>query len=639
VAHRQGYILYVNEKSIICKASTCEGLFNAVQTVIQLINSSLNTIPCARINDWPDIEKRCAHIDLSVLAPNLHAIKQLIHVFSCFKINTVFVTYADKFRFIKYPEISHVDAFSKDEVFQITAFAKDRYVDVIPVIQSFGHSSNVLVNNKYSHLREGDNNITQFCPQHPGTLEYFKHLTEEVMEVHDSKYFHIGADETYFLGTCKQCSQVVKRKGKIGLYIDYVAKACEFVKSKGQIPMIWDDMLCQLPADINRLDTKVIICYWDYFPSDEKNPFVFFRNDGWYCDMKYWRNKKCWTGDFINSGRCKDISDLEKNKFKHYKSYFSETDDYRYINAFPFYRFYKDNGFTTVGCSAVRGGEYGCVAPNYDRRLSNILKMIDTVVQNDGSWVLSTSWSDMLCPDEMCLYLFATLAEYSWSHRGTTLREFNEKFSHYAFGTNDSFVIETLSLLGRFEPPLCYRSEDRSDINERGIYADTESYKELVDKRLSTLLKLSESQLETEKIRLHEITRNAKNIINLLNTKKKQIKRGKNIISHIEHGAQVLLHKARQEELFLEIEHILKNTTIRNQRKMRNTLRQLLQVMQELQALIKEDKRLFNKSYLPACVKDRAQKLFQGEKEKMIEYRDMISSLLLLDSHSPNMEA
>jgi hypothetical protein len=72
---------------------------------------------------------------------------------------------------------------------------------------------------------------------------------------------------------------------------------------------------------------------------------------------------------------------------------------------------------------------------------------------------------------------------------------------------------------------------------------------------------------------------------------------------------------------------------------MRNTLRQLLQVMQELQALIKEDKRLFNKSYLPACVKDRAQKLFQGEKEKMIEYRDMISSLLLLDSHSPNMEA
>ena len=317
VAHRQGYILYVNEKSIICKASTCEGLFNAVQTVIQLINSSLNTIPCARINDWPDIEKRCAHIDLSVLAPNLHAIKQLIHVFSCFKINTVFVTYADKFRFIKYPEISHVDAFSKDEVFQITAFAKDRYVDVIPVIQSFGHSSNVLVNNKYSHLREGDNNITQFCPQHPGTLEYFKHLTEEVMEVHDSKYFHIGADETYFLGTCKQCSQVVKRKGKIGLYIDYVAKACEFVKSKGQIPMIWDDMLCQSPADINRLDTKVIICYWDYFPSDEKNPFVFFRNDGWYCDMKYWRKKKCWTGDFINSGRCKDISDLEKKKFKH----------------------------------------------------------------------------------------------------------------------------------------------------------------------------------------------------------------------------------------------------------------------------------------------------------------------------------
>ena len=35
-----------------------------------------------------------------------------------------------------------------------------------------------------------------------------------------------------------------------------------------------------------------------------------------------------------------------------------------------------------LGCAAVRGGEYGCVCPNYSRRLGNTLKMIDTVVQN-----------------------------------------------------------------------------------------------------------------------------------------------------------------------------------------------------------------------------------------------------------------
>ena len=628
VAHKQGYVLYANENIVICKASTCEGLFNATQTLIQLMNQSSKSIPCTRIKDWPDLEKRCAHIDFSVLAPNLQTVKNLIDQYSCFKINTVFMTYHDKFSYARFPEISHPDAFSKDEVLEIVSFAKDRYIDIIPVIQSFGHSANVLVHDKYAHLREGNNNITQFCPQHPGTLDFFKQLAEEVMQAHDSKFFHIGADETYFLGTCPKCSQAVKKKGKIGLYMDYVLKACEFIKSRKRIPMIWDDMLCQSPADIHRFDKEAIICYWDYFPNDDKNPFVFFRNDGWYCDMKYWSGKKWWGGDFINSGRCKDIRELDNKKFTHYKEYFFETEDTRYFTPLPFYRFYRDKGFTTVGCSAVRGGEYGCNAPNYTRRLSNVMKMLDTVVQNNGNWAMTTTWSEMLSSDDLCLYLFATLAEHAWSHRGTTRSFFDTKYSSYIHGTQDPFVIEAMFLLGQYEPPICFNSEDRSDVNERGMYGDAESYKELVDKRLARWLKMPESQLEAEKIKLNEMIHNANSIIKLLNDRKKQIKKGKNIIKQIEHGAQMLLHKVRQVELFLQIEQVLKNTAVFDHHQIRIVLRRLSQLMEEMQALLNQDKRLFAKNYLPLCVKDRTQKLFQGEKEKMAEYRDGLSALL-----------
>jgi hypothetical protein len=633
ISHRQGYSLHVVGKAVVCQASTCEGLFYAVQTLLQLMQDRETEIPGCHIRDWPDIARRYAHIDFGHLVPTTDSIKQRLAVFSELKINGVIVTYGNKFKFEKHPEVSHATALDKAAVSEIVAFAKERYIDVVPVIQAFGHSANVLINDEYAHLREGNNNITQFCPLHPGTLALFKEMAEEVLAVHESPYFHIGADETYFLGSCDKCARVVKRKGKIGLYIDYVTRACEFIRSKGRVPIVWDDMLCQSPADIQRFNKEAIICYWDYFPNDDKNPFVFFRNDGWYCDMQYWRTKKWWGGDFINSGRCKDIESLDRKKFQHYEQYFFDTKDHRYFNPFPFHRFYQDKGFTTIGCPAVCGGEYGCVSPNHDRRLSNVLKMIDTVVQNEGAWVLATCWSEMLAADETCSYLFAALGEYSWSHQGTTLSRFNEKFSNYAFGVDDPLMIDALFLLGQFEPPLCYTSEDRSDICERGMYADAESFKQLIDNRITKLMGLSDSELQTETIRLAEISRNARKILEIANVQRTRIKRGRAIIDHIVHGAQMLLHKAGQAELFLEIEHVLKKTNPRSSRSLRSASRRLAQLEKELKALRHSDGRLFGKTCQAASVQGRAEKLFQGELEKVGEYKGRIARRL---QKSPN---
>lgn len=624
ISHKQGYSLHVAGKAVVCQANTCEGLFYAVQTLLQLMQDRKTEIPGCHIRDWPDIERRYAHIDFGHLVPTIDTIKQRLVFFSELKINGVIFTYGNKFKFEKHPKVSHASALDKAAVSEIVAFAKERYIDVVPVIQAFGHSANVLVNDEYAHLREGNNNITQFCPMHPGTLTLFKEMAEEVLAVHDSPYFHIGADETYFLGSCEKCRRVVKRKGKIGLYIDYVTKACEFVRSKGRIPMVWDDMLCQSPGDIRRFDKDAIVCYWDYFPNDDRNPFVFFRNDGWYCDMQYWREKKWWGGDFINSGRCKDIKSLDKRKFQHYQKYFFESKNHRYFSPFPFHRFYQDKGFTTLGCSAVRGGEYGCVTPHYDKRLSNILKMIDTVVRNEGKWVLTTSWSEMLAAEETCFYLFAALGEYSWSHQGTTLFHFNEKFSRYAFGVEDPLLIDALFLLGQFEPPLCYTSEDRSDICERGMYADAESFKELVDNRIKKLVALSDSKFQAERVKLGEITNNARKALEIVTLQKKRIRRGRAIVDHIGHGAQVLLHKVGQAELFLEMECLLKKKNPGSSQSLRDASKRLAQLEKDLKVLRQKDRRLFGRTCTPDGVQDRAAKVFQGELEKIFEYKDRI---------------
>ena len=64
-------------------------------------------------------------------------------------------------------------------------------------------------------------------------------------ELHpDSRYIHLGADETWHLATCPQCRERAERdpRGKLGVYLDHVAPLCRYALGKGLRPLIWGDM-------------------------------------------------------------------------------------------------------------------------------------------------------------------------------------------------------------------------------------------------------------------------------------------------------------------------------------------------------------------------------------------------------------
>lgn len=73
-------------------------------------------------------------------------------------------------------------------------------------LQGLGHVSYILKWPRHSHLREMPASNWEFCPLKEGSNELLLDLWEDAIEATPgSGYIHIGSDETYELGKCKQC--------------------------------------------------------------------------------------------------------------------------------------------------------------------------------------------------------------------------------------------------------------------------------------------------------------------------------------------------------------------------------------------------------------------------------------------------
>ena len=615
----EGYVLDIEPRSVLVAAGDLNGLLYAWQTVRQMIERAGRSrrLPAVTVRDWPELSLRGAHIDLHNLTPTVDAIERRLRVLAGYKINTVLLSYGDRFRFRRHPTIAHPAAFGRAAIRRLEAMASERRIDMVPVIQCLGHSANVLARPRYRALREREDVLTQFCPTNPGTLKLVGELLDEVMDAHRSRFIHVGADETYFLGTCPRCRRIADRKGRIGLYIDYVSKICDQVAARGRVPLIWDDMLCTAPSMIRRM-RRVRLCYWDYFPADVDNPFVFFRNHGWYCNRSYWRNRPWWGGEFVDTPRTREVTEMPEAWAESYGSFLSGDPERRYFNPYPFLGFYKQSGMDVIGCSAARGGEYGYHCPNYRRRSSNIRGMTRVVAKHAGAGAITTSWSEMMSPDELTIALFAEGAEAAWAPDSTHPRCFAERFAQEHFGGSSPQIATAMDRIGRHAPPLAFKSEDRTDIMERGQEADRESLVELLDRRIRRYL--DEPGLPDRRAATATVGRDAASALDLLKAARRGVRRNRLAFDHLVLAAETLQHKARQAELFCRAELAL-GSTRRSIARDRNVADGLAACGREATRLRRRLRELFSRSYDADSVRRRDAVVFEGEAERRRTYR------------------
>lgn len=216
-------------------------------------------------NSQAGFKVKAFHIDCRTQVMKMPAIKALALDLSQKGINALVIEYEATFPFHHHATLCNEYAYTKAEVKDLTAYCAQLGIDVIPLQNCFGHSEYMLRHDRYAHLREDAKEVSQICPLKIKDAKIiFGEIFREVAELHPSKYFHIGADETYLLGNCKDCSVVAAKEGKSKLFVDYIKAMSEIVIKMGKTPIIWADIILMYPEAIRELPKELVFVDWNY---------------------------------------------------------------------------------------------------------------------------------------------------------------------------------------------------------------------------------------------------------------------------------------------------------------------------------------------------------------------------------------
>lgn len=90
-------------------------------------------------------------------------------------------------------------AYTKDDIRKILEYAKNANLEVIPLVQTFGHLEWILKHEKFAKYREMPPYSQTICLSNFEAVDLVKNSIDQVMQFHNSTtdFFHIGADEAY----------------------------------------------------------------------------------------------------------------------------------------------------------------------------------------------------------------------------------------------------------------------------------------------------------------------------------------------------------------------------------------------------------------------------------------------------------
>lgn len=272
----ESYRINISENGVNIESDGARGAFYALQTLKQLLNNGEN-VACMVIDDAPDMRYRGFYHDVTRgKVPTLDTLKELADTLASLKMNSLQLYIEHTFEFKEYEfcrdELGYL---TKDEIRELDAYCKSKFIELIPSVSSFGHLYHLLSSEKYRHLSELPDYVPTrhywfermmhhtINPQFDESFEVIKSLIDQFSAVTTSDKFNICCDETFDLGNGAN-----KGKDKGELYLGFVKKIIDYLTSKGKTVMMWGDIVLQHPECIGEIPENVVFLNWGY----DKNP-------------------------------------------------------------------------------------------------------------------------------------------------------------------------------------------------------------------------------------------------------------------------------------------------------------------------------------------------------------------------------
>lgn len=341
----EGYKLTVTSDSIVVLASTKTGAYYALVSLWKMSSYQLGgrEVPCCEIDDEPRLKWRGLQLDESRHFFGIDMVKEMLDYMFLEKLNVFHWHLTDdqgwRVEIKKYPLLTqkgsvraysqvggwnsfkldnkpHKGYYTQEQIKEIIEYARERGIMIVPEIDFPAHCAAALAQYKWLACREIETDVPGYfggiipqwkefnwrwnrtvCCGKESTFEFIFGVLDEICELFDSPYLHMGGDEapTNEWKHCKECQRVIKEnnlKNERELQGWFENKILDYLKGKNKKLIAWNEVLGA--SNLNKEDKSVVVQYWT--PRRDANAEEYANNGGeiilsnhqhFYFDMTY----------------------------------------------------------------------------------------------------------------------------------------------------------------------------------------------------------------------------------------------------------------------------------------------------------------------------------------------------------------
>ena len=301
---KEEYSLKVHSKGIEIRGGEYAGVFNGIQSLLQLLPSEVYTkngnlpieVPLVEIKDAPQYSYRGLLLDVARTFQPVDEVKRVIDYMAYCKLNKLHFHLVDsegwRLELKKYPYIAEKAGFrggdsplhpvygsfdqkyggyyTQDELRDIVAYAAQRSIEVIPEVDMPGHSKSLGVVHpdilcNYTLDTSYTNGIDVrdvWCASKESNYQLVEDIVKELVDIFPSEYIHIGGDEVNFKWwkECPDCQQLKIEKGlkdesQVEQY--FINRVSDILTKYKRKAMVWDEAV-----DGGLLPTTTMVTGW-----------------------------------------------------------------------------------------------------------------------------------------------------------------------------------------------------------------------------------------------------------------------------------------------------------------------------------------------------------------------------------------
>lgn len=275
--NEEEYKIEIKENKAIIEGAGA-GLFYGCQSFRQLVREFGACIPNLTIEDSPYFKYRGFYHDVTRgMVPTLDTLKSLVDKAAFYKINQLQLYIEHTFAFKGMSEVwMDKDPLTAEEILILDKYCKERHVELVPSLSTFGHLYEALRSKSFRELCEleiGDEEYSfvdrmahhTLDVTNSKSLDFVESMLLEFIPLFSSDKFNICCDETFDLGKGKS-KEKAEKLGVGKIYTEFLNKVYNIVKSFNKNVMFWGDIIVGYPELLSDIPENLTCLTWNYHP-------------------------------------------------------------------------------------------------------------------------------------------------------------------------------------------------------------------------------------------------------------------------------------------------------------------------------------------------------------------------------------